>query len=216
MDPLFIAGIIVLTMVSALVLPRLGATARRRRKIRRTPLSPLAEVRSGEVVRVRGVVRAVGAPLPLPFGDGDAVLHVTQIVDSSNPGSTISWTRTGRRALLVEDETGRARIAVETPIEVIADEASGGVGRDDPTVVDLLGSECDRIYSKGAVILWRQRSISVGDEVTAWGRATLEPDDAGPGERGHYRTEASRVLLLPATREGSVVVEIRRRATTAA
>jgi hypothetical protein len=82
--------------------------------------------------------------------------------------------------------------------------------------VRLLGAECDRIYSKGAVILWRQRSICVGDEVMAWGRAAFEPDDAGPGERSHYRTEATRVLLVPAARDGAVVIEIVKRAATAA
>jgi hypothetical protein len=203
-------------MVSAFVLPRFGANARRRRQIRSTPLQPIGDVCSGAVVRIRGVVRAVGAPMPLPFGDADAVFHITELVDSSNPGATTTWVRTGRRTLLVEDESGRARVAADTVVDVIADEVSGGVGRDDATVARLLGPECDRIYSKGAVIVWRQRSVCVGDQVTAWGRATLEPDDAGPGERGHYRTEASRVLLLPTTPEGAVVVELVKRAATAA
>ena len=73
-----------------------------------------------------------------------------------------------------------------------------------------LGAERDQLFSKGGSVLWRQRSLCVGDEVFAWGRVTLEPDDAAVGDRAHYRSEPTRALLTPVANRRAVVLEFVR------
>jgi hypothetical protein len=208
--PFAIAAIVVLSMVSAFALPQLGARARLRRRMRREPVRSIADVRNDDVVRLRGVVNTVGTPLRLPFVDRPGVFHVTHIIDSSNPGSTTTFVRTGRCELLLDDGTGRARIAADTPVELIAEELGGGIGRNEPALAAILGADHDKLFSKGGSVLWRQRSISVGDHVLVWGRVILEPDPTAPRDAVHYRSEPMRAVLVPVTRGGTVIVEIAR------
>jgi hypothetical protein len=212
MDPLFLAGIVAIALLSAFGLPLLGGKARRRRALRRQPLRALGEAASGEVVRVRGVVSAIGAEVQLPFVARAGVLHHTQLIDTSNPGATTTFERGARSEMLIDDGTGRARIAVDTLIDFIAAEETGGIGRDESELVALLGADRERIFSKGAVLTWRQRSISVGDTVEAWGRVVQEPDPTGPRDGAHYRAEPLRVVLVPAEPGAVVIVEVVSRA----
>jgi hypothetical protein len=207
--PLAIGAVVALTMLFGVVLPQLGPTARLRRRMRRKPIRSISDVRSNEVVRVRGTVRALENSLVLPFVDRAGVFHVTYVIDSSNPGNTTTFVRKAKCEILLEDGTGRARIARETPVELIAEEHSGGIGRNEPALTAVLGADVERIFSKGGSVLWRQRSIAVGDEVLVWGRVILEPDPTAAG--ANYRSEPTRAAFVPIKRGGTVIVEISSR-----
>jgi hypothetical protein len=210
MDPLFLLMLIVLVAGTAYGLPQLGRQARLRRRMRRQPIVALADVRDGQVVRVRAVVAVVEAPPP-PFGDRPAVVHLTQIIDTSNPGATTTFRCNGRGEIRLDDGTGRARITRDTRIELLVEEESGGVHRDDPELAQLLGDELERIFSKGATLVWRRRALCVGDAILVWGRAVVEPDPDPPRQAEHYRHETRRVNLVPCDERGAVVIERAKR-----
>jgi hypothetical protein len=209
--PLAVGVILLLVGVFGIGLPQLSRSARLRRRLRREPLRALKDVRSDEVVRVRGTVSPPRQPVHIPFGERPGVFHVTRVTDSSNPGQTITFAREGRQEIVFDDGTGCARIAVETPIELLGEEETGGISRDDPELATVLGRDVERIFGKGATVLWSQRSVAVGDEITVWGRACREPDPAGPRDDASYRDEPTRVALVPAEPGSKIVVELARR-----
>jgi hypothetical protein len=208
--PIALALIVILSVASAFGLPQLGATARRRRWMRKQPIKSIADVRTNDVVCVRGAVVASGIPLALPFRNQPGVLHITHIIDSSNPGETTTFVRTGRCEILLDDGTGHARIASDTRIELLGEEFAGGVGRDEPELMAVLGADRARIFSKGASLVWRQRSIAVGDHVSVWARVIREPDATANVDLAHYRSEPTRALLAPVSLGGAIVVELNK------
>jgi hypothetical protein len=185
---------------------RLGRVGRRRSLARKTPLRAIRDARAGELIRIRGVVHALGDGLSLPFSEEPGVFHSTQLVDMANPGQTTTFTRSAQCEFVIDDGTGRARVPREVAIELHGREPAGmGIDVTDPKVAAFLGR--DKTFSKGGAVIWRQRAIRVGDQVTAWGRATHEPEPDPSRHTGHFRDEPQRVALVPHEPGGALVLK---------
>ena len=205
-----VLGGIMVSATSLFLVSRLFARgARLRRQAQKTPIRPIREARRGELIRVRGQVRSSDAPLRLPFSGDVAVYHVTQLVDSSNPHGTDTFTRGDQREFFVDDGTGTARVPREAALELVERAAprDHAIDRADPAVAEFLGNHRDDLFSKAGPVLWTQRAIRIGDYVTVWGRVLLEPDTDASHHQGHFREEPLRVLLVPLAADGAVVVE---------
>jgi hypothetical protein len=185
---------------------RFGRAERRRRRARKTPMRAIRDARSGELIRIRGVVHALGEAVPLPFSEQPGVYHSTQLVDMANPGQTTTFTRSAQCEFVIDDGTGRAHVPREVAIELHGREPAGmGIDVTDPQVPAFLGG--DKTFSKGGAVIWRQLAIRVGDQVTAWGRVTYEPESDPTRHTGLFRDEPRRVALVPNEPDGALVIE---------
>jgi hypothetical protein len=191
----------------ATLTPLLDRHARLRRRASHAPLKRICDVQRDEVVRVRGIVRALDATIPIPYSQGAGVFHVTLLTDAASPTQTTTFRRAARCEFIIDDGTGQARIAQDVPLEIVGrDPTSGGAGRDDPEVAAFLDGDLDVLFSKGASVLWEQQAISVGEEIVVWGRCTHEPV-RGPDSARGYRETPLRVVLVPVEADLPLVVK---------
>jgi hypothetical protein len=159
-------------------------TGRRRRAPRRAllqiPATPIAGVKDGEMVRIAGRAVARGPLLTSPLSQRRCIgFRLT--VDSSRGGNE-PWQRVvdheALDAFLLADETGEA--VLHGPFEIELDPYDAG---SDPPPALLALLEKEGLPVSGVYVDRQFRYIEIvllpGDEITAFGRATVEIDAAG-------------------------------------
>ena len=157
--------------------------ARGRRAVARTPRSPVAKVRRGELVKVVGQARVAMKPLRAPMSGRPCVCWHVRIQEARQGPQGGSWTdvldEVEGQDFLLEDETGIALVRGVMPEATLA---SSGPWVDNygdnfsPEVENFLGSRGEQL--RGAlgkrVMRYQERILDEGAHVAVLGMARRE------------------------------------------
>jgi hypothetical protein len=178
---------------------------RYRRKLRRAPLRPIAEVEEDRVARIVGIVRAVGPTIVSPLLGKPCVCFVVVARKNDSVNDGVIARQMDAVPFVIEDSSGHAlvvateaqlaitmwHVAANQPVRAL-DEPARALVRDaglgDTTRVDV-----------------EEGVIAVGDRIAVLGSGTREPDPDAAGE-ADYRSAGGTRLCLTSSRKYPLVI----------
>jgi hypothetical protein len=200
-----VTALILIGVVSAIAIASFLSTEEGRmyRRMQTTPRTLIHDARDGEMVKIVGKLRSVGAPLRGPLS-GRACSYYKLTVTQNPTGNTsrLVLSEEERRDFILEDPTGRALIRVSRAgIFAKRDLAErSGIMRDPtPEMLVILQrhSEKPRGSFFNRHLKYEEAVLDLVEDVAVHGLGRWEPDPGGEAPAS-YR-EAPRRLVLEAS-----------------
>jgi hypothetical protein len=148
------------------------------RALRQMSETPIAGVKNGANVRIRGRAVARSASRSSPISRR-ACIGFRVIIESHRIGSEDDWHHVIEREefgpFVLRDDTGDA--VLHGPFDIVLDPYDARTENHPPELFDFLEREGEVV--RGRRFRYVETILMAGDEITAAGLATIEPDPAG-------------------------------------
>jgi hypothetical protein len=196
-----------------------------KRELKRLPVTPIKDVRDGELRKVVGRLRPVGETVVAPISGRACAYYFVEVQELRGSGRSRRWVVVAReedaRDFLLEDEGGRALVRtgrdlhahpqirgvplrqrlISMTVAVVKDRSyDAGIFKDPPAALEAFLAR-HGVSTKGwlfnRTLRCREGVLEEGEAIAAAGVGRWEPDPDPGGVGGAYR-EAPRRLVLEA------------------
>ena len=222
MEPIIIAAFAGgLVLVGAMVWKHvLCERARHRRKLRKAPRLPIAEVKEGQLAKVAGTLRLAEEPaLEAPLSGRPCAFFEVEVEERQSSGKSSHWVTIikeyeSQQRIFVEDETGKALVTLMAPEVVLTMDAhyeSGFLNDASPRLTAFLmrhgHSSEGWVFNK--TIRYKEGVLEPGELVAVLGRGSWEPDPDPPpggGASAGYRDMPMRLHVREAIEDDRMLM----------
>jgi hypothetical protein len=194
---------------------------RRRKRIRRTALTPAARALGGEIVAIKGrIVPSEQGQVRAPFSGKLAVWVRVQVDELRSPTRRAYWHSlyddVEARTFLIDDGTGQLARVIPRGAEVLLDApnvASSGHYYDDPIHLEAFlqsrGSKSTRLLGFSKSMRYKEEVLVAGEFIHAIGFARRE--SAVPGAHGSQAGPAHQLVLFQSPRDELILTNMSER-----
>jgi hypothetical protein len=185
--------------------------ARRIRELVSVDATRIADAKSGDIVRIVGVLRRAGHDevklLRAPLTGRKCAHYDVRVLELVSHGKNTSWveriSEVASQPFIVEDPSGRALVETarfECAIIRDGNRRSGTFHDATPAMEEILarhGMVSTGVLGLNRSLRYEEGVLEPGERVTVMGRARWEDDpEATAGEGGGYRTSARKQRLV--------------------